>query len=1055
MATNSISRNTPMPDELTAANRQKMERDFLSPKGEIEYQARIREAEDAERCARLMLDSIPLGSFMIDESGILACNETAVRMAQFGSKQEMIDNYFDIIPEYQPDGRVSREVVADARRRAFEEGHVNYEFRYVLRNGEEVLVDTTINRVPWNDGYRLVTYSRDLKPLKEQEERLRAAEEHTRVMLDATPFGCILMNKNLESIDCNTTALKIWEMDSKEDLLNNYHEVFPEKQPDGYDSAKRVYEMRKKALDTGVAVYPFTFQLRSGEIMPVEVRVQRVEWKDEPMLVGYVRDMRAEYAARRKMDELRNLTQAVLDGVPIGCFVFNEKNEIASCNEEAIKLYGGRDEQDVIKHVFTRNMPEFQPDGRRTVDGCLEMIARTLQTGEIQNFEWMARTAQGDELPTECTIKRISWGDGEYRIVVYVRDMREEVATAQKVKEARNLTQAVLDGVPIGCFVFNEENEIASCNEEAIKLYGGRDEQDVIKNVFTRNMPEFQPDGRRTVDGCLEMIAHTLQTGEIQNFEWMARTAQGDELPTECTIKRISWGDGEYRIVVYVRDMRVEVATAQKVEEARNLTQAVLDGVPIGCFIFNEENEMASCNEEAIKLYGGRDEQDVITHVFTRNMPEFQPDGRRSMENSLAMIIHTMQTGEVQNFEWMARTAQGDELPTECTIKRISWGDGEYRIVVYVRDLRALKRSMAEIEHQQKELVAARDMAEASLESKSVFLANMSHEIRTPITAIIGMTNIAKRSDDPDRVTYCLNKIGDASEHLLGVINDILDFSKIEAGHFLLTPSDFAIDTMLSRLTDIMAFRIDQKQQQFDITIDPHVPHAIVSDQQRLAQVIMNLLANAHKFTPEHGRIALDINLATAAPEDGGLYTLRFTISDNGIGIARDQIERLFESFEQGDNNISRRYGGTGLGLSISKAIITQMNGTIWVESELGVGSSFIFEIPVRRGIASSLSRLDPRIDISGVSASGGTPLRCKYGCSGEQRAEAFSSLWAFCAAAACRWANSASRCCFTAACRCCNASLSAWESDFSSASVKVPCSTLSQLHHQSVAGMS
>lgn len=680
-----------------------------------------------------------------------------------------------------------------------------------------------------------ITYSRDLREIKKQEEYARAVEEHTRVMLDATPFGCILMNKELKSIDCNATALKIWEMDSKEDLINNYHDVFPETQPDGYNSEKRIYEMRKQALDTGYAQYNFTFRLRSGEMMPVEVRVERVEWRGEPMLVGYIRDRRIEVSMTRKLEETQNLTQAVLDGVPIGCFIFNDKNEIASCNQEAIRLYGGKDEQDVISNVFTRNMPEFQPDGRPTMPTAMEPITHAIRTGESSRYKWMARTSEGDPLPTEVIVKRISWGDGAYRIVVYVRDMRIEEETTRKMEEARNLTQAVLDGVPIGCFIFDENNEIAACNQEAIQLYGGKDEQDVIKNVFTRNMPEFQPDGRPTMPTAMEPITHTIRTGESVSYEWMARTAQGDELPTECVIKRIHWGDGAFRIVVYVRDLRV------------------------------------------------------------------------------------------------------------------------------------FKRNMAEIERQQTELVAARDLAEASLESKSIFLANMSHEIRTPITAIIGMTDIAKKSDDPQKMYYCLNKIKDASEHLLGIINDILDFSKIEAGRFKLSPSDFSMEKMLTRITDIMVFRIDQKQQHFDITIDKQVPHAIITDQQRLTQVIMNLLSNAHKFTPEHGRIALNISLAPDSPDDLLTYKLKFEVTDNGIGIAENQIGRLFDSFEQGDNNISRRYGGTGLGLAISKGIINQMNGDIWIESTPGVGSKFIFVIPVQRGISSSISHLDPRINISSI----------------------------------------------------------------------------------------
>jgi len=234
------------------------------------------------------------------------------------------------------------------------------------------------------------------------------------------------------------------------------------------------------------------------------------------------------------------------------------------------------------------------------------------------------------------------------------------------------------------------------------------------------------------------------------------------------------------------------------------------------------------------------------------------------------------------------------------------------------------------------------ELAEQSTRAKSEFLARMSHEMRTPMNAIMGMTTIAKSSDDPERKAYCLDKIHDASHHLLGVINDILDMSKIEADKFEMSLSKFNFTKMIQRIINILNFRIEEQKLTLSIDIDPDIPETIVSDEQRLSQVLINLLSNATKFTPECGSISLTARKIAECDE---ICTIRFAVKDSGIGISKEQQERLFMLFEQADGSISRKFGGTGLGLAISKRIVTMMGGHIWVESELGHGASFMFEI--------------------------------------------------------------------------------------------------------------
>ncbi|MDR0316737.1 MAG: response regulator [Treponema sp.] len=241
-----------------------------------------------------------------------------------------------------------------------------------------------------------------------------------------------------------------------------------------------------------------------------------------------------------------------------------------------------------------------------------------------------------------------------------------------------------------------------------------------------------------------------------------------------------------------------------------------------------------------------------------------------------------------------------------------------------------------------------REMEEQALSAsraKSAFLANMSHEIRTPMNAIIGMTTLGQSAADAERKDYCFSKIQNASTHLLGVINDILDMSKIESGKFELSPVEFNFEKMLQRAVDVMSFRVDEKQQKFTVHIDKAIPGNLIGDDQRLDQVITNLLGNAVKFTPENGSISLD---AKFLGKENGLCTIQIAVSDTGIGISPEQQQRLFNSFQQAETSTTRKFGGTGLGLAISKSIVELMGGTIWVQSDVEKGSKFTFTIQAK-----------------------------------------------------------------------------------------------------------
>ncbi|MDX1930118.1 MAG: response regulator [Pirellulaceae bacterium] len=392
-------------------------------------------------------------------------------------------------------------------------------------------------------------------------------------------------------------------------------------------------------------------------------------------------------------------------------------------------------------------------------------------------------------------------------------------------------------------------------------------------------------------------------------------------------------------------------------ERERYLLHALLDNIPDSIYFKDKESRFVRISRSMAEKFHIAEPATIIGKTDADIFTSQHADQARSDE------LEIMRTGQPV-VALVERETWKDHADTWCSTTKMPLRDSVGNVVGTF----GVSRDITELKLIEAELRVARDQADRANQSKSEFLANMSHEIRTPMSGVIGMAELLSETQLDDQQRSFLTMMQQSANSLLRILNDILDFSKIEAGKLEVEEFPFDLRSCIGHAVKSQAARASQKSLELLLKIDADVPDYVLGDPGRLSQVVMNLVGNGIKFT-DSGEVSVRVSKGR---EQGWLH---FSVRDTGIGIAQDQQAAIFEAFTQADASTTRRFGGTGLGLAISSQLISIMGGGIRVESELGAGATFHFELPLQAVTAEQAGAKPETIELNTIGLDVGQVL--------------------------------------------------------------------------------
>ena len=513
---------------------------------------------------------------------------------------------------------------------------------------------------------------------------------------------------------------------------------------------------------------------------------------------------------------------------------------------------------------------------------------------------------------------------------------------------------SLLNTIADGVITVSADGAIIDFNSACERLFGYSAEEVTDEPVGLLARFLEQEDMSSIFDRCFK-ASDVADSGPGR--EIVGQRKDGTTFPMELSVSGIAEAGGRVYVGI-IRDVTDRKRLEQELRDSEEQHRAVIDTAVDGIIIIDMLGTVRMYNPACEHMFGFS-AQEVINHNVSMLMPSpYYDEHNQYLQNYV-------KTGDRKIIgsgrEVTARRKDGTTFPMELSVGEMSMGGNRFFVGV-LRDVtenkksqEALRRSEVELKQriEQIETLAdearlAKEAAEAANTVKSDFLATISHEIRTPMNGIMGMIRTLEKQKLSPKLTNYVSTMRTSSEILLNLLNDMLDLSKIEAGKLEFELTSFSVEKLAESILEFWSPRAREKDIEFEVDCKSSAQDVVIGARHRIQQILSNLISNAIKFTSE-GRVSLEIACLVRGENK---VELSCVVTDSGIGMTAQQLDRVFLPFTQADASMSRKHGGTGLGLSISKTLLEEMGGAIEAESKIGEGSVFRFTLPLKKGVA-------------------------------------------------------------------------------------------------------
>jgi PAS domain S-box-containing protein len=752
---------------------------------------------------------------------------------------------------------------------------------------------------------KLLAVSRDVT------ER-RAAEEKFRILFEQSSDAHLLFAKDT-IIDCNVAAIRMLGFESKEALLAvPMSSLSPERQPDGSVSLERASEIRQLLNERGRHSCEWNLRRKGGDEMTVEITLTKVELLGQRVQLAVWHDLTERKEAEAALRESEERFQAFMNHSPVVALIKDENGRMLYMNEVMEQRFRMK-----LEDVFGKTDFDWLPHDKAEQ---LAVVDREVLTTGVSR-QLIEEIPTPDGVTHEWLVMKFPMGtsDGARMLGMVAIDVGEQRRAERALQESELHFRELFDEAPVAYHELDLNHRITRVNATELSMLGYRADEMV---------------GRPVTDFIIgDNSGAPLQPApgdqRHESFERIFRRKDGRRVPVLMRQRTMTDSRGA---VCGTRATLQDISALKRKElelrDAEEKYRSIFENAIEGIFQTTPEGSYMSVNPALASIYGYESPDELMSKITHIGKQLYVRPGRRA-EFTAAML----ERGSVTDFESQIYRRDGSIIWISERARCVRDQDG--KLLYYegtVEDITARRETDEAVKK-------ARDVALESARLKSEFLANMSHEIRTPMNGIIGMTGLLLDTDLTPKQRDFTQTISGSADALLTIINDILDFSKIEAGMLMFEEIDFQLGGVVEGSVELLAARAASKEIELASLVYQDVPTALRGDPGRLRQVLTNLVGNAVKFT-EKGEVVVRANCERMTETH---VTIRFSVSDTGIGISRDAQQRLFQAFVQADGSTTRRFGGTGLGLAICKQLVARMGGEIGVVSEIGKGSTFWF----------------------------------------------------------------------------------------------------------------